>query len=186
MMAAGGGGAAPRAGSMAARVLSGPGRAAAGEAIGAAETAAGLENTVVPSLKRMTAKLELPKGQATVKDYITHLQTKVDAGTLTKQDLLEHHKLLGDLLADEPSGVAKFLSNRPSRLGKSGMAQAAKTDAKIVKQLNKATPGRADAAMDYRAAMLRNKGYKAAGTAAATYIAGDSLTDVLRKVFGGR
>lgn len=172
------------------RVVSGPARADAGAAIGAAQNAAGLDSTVVPSLNRMTRALDLPKGQATAKDYITALQKVVDKGELSPQDLLDHHKMLSDLLADEPTGLAKLMSSRPSRLGKSGVAQAAKTDAKIVEQLNEATPGRAGAAADYSAAMMRNKGYKAAGGVAAGMavpaLLGDNLSALLKKAFGGK
>jgi hypothetical protein len=171
---------------MAGRVASGPARAVAGQAIGAAQDAAGLDSTVVPSLNRMTRALGLPKGQATAKDYITALQGVVNKGELTPQDLLDHHKMLTDLLADEPTGFAKMISTRPSRLGNSGVAQAAKTDAAIVQQLNEAAPGRADAAANYSAAMLRNKGYKAAGGAGLAAITGSNLTNVLKKVFGGQ
>ncbi len=170
---------------MAGRVISGPARADAGMAVGHAQDAVGLDSNTVPSLNRMTRALDLPKGQATAKDYITALQKVVDKGELTPQDLLDHHKMLTDLLADEPTGFAKMISTRPSRLGKSGVAQAAKTDAKIVEALNEAAPGRADAAANYSAAMLRNKGYKAAAGAGLAAITGNNLTKILGKVFGG-
>jgi len=171
---------------MAGRIVSGPARAEAGAAIGAAEKAAGLDGGVVPSLNRMAAKLDMPKGSKTTKDYITELSKKVEEGKIAKQDLLEHHKLLSDLLKDEPKGFAKMISNRPSKLGASGVAQAAKTDAEIVRQLNAAAPGRADAAANYAAAMKRNKGYKAAAVGAGAALTGSKLTDVMQKVFGGR
>ncbi len=173
---------------MAGRVISGPARATAGQAIGAAQDAAGLDSTVVPSLNRMTRALDLPRGQATTKDYITALQKVVDKGTLSPQDLLDHHKMLTDLLANEPTGIAKMLGNGVSRLGNSGVAQAAKTDAKIVQQLNEAAPGRADAAANYSAAMLRNSGYKKAAVAGLTAggaLTGTNLLKVMTKVFGG-
>ncbi len=168
---------------MAGRVISGPSRAEAGAAIGKSQE--GLDQTVVPSLNRMADKLDLPRGARTTKDYLTAIGAAVRRGEVPLQDLLEHHKLITDMLANEPTGVAKMLGNGVSKLGKSGVAEAAKTDAAIVEDLNAALSGRADAAANYSAAMLRNKGYKAAAGAGLAAITGNNLTKILGKVFGG-
>lgn len=168
------------------KVISGPARAEAGQAMGNLERGVGLETDVVPSLKQMSAKLGLK--QASTKDYITAVMKAAKNGELSPQDLLEHHKLITALMENEPGKIAQMLQGKPSPLGGTGgKAIASKADSLIVQQLNEAVPGRADQAANYAAAMTRNKMYQRAGYAAGAGISsliGPKLADLLKKTWG--
>lgn len=169
------------------RIISGPGRQEAGQAMGALEHQAGLETDVVPSLKQMTGKLGLPKSAST-KEYITAVIKAAKDKSIPPQELLEHHKLITSLLENEPSKLAKLLQGAKSPLGGTGgSAIASKADSMIVQQLNEAVPGRANQAANYAAAMTRNKFYRGAGYVAGTglsALAGPKLAELLKKAWG--
>ncbi len=165
------------------RVISGPGRAEAGQAIGAAEAAGGVHSDILPTLKDASANLGLKNASA--KQYLNALMERLKSGEpMSAEALSQHHKMIADLLSKEPSGFGKLLNG--SKIGAPAVAQAAKADSIIVQQLNDAVPGRTDAAANYAAAMMRNKLYKgAAGVVTGAAIGGNPLLAAFKRLTGG-
>lgn len=167
---------------MAGRVISGPSRQAAGEAIGAAERAVGVNTDIVPTIKDAAANLGLKT--ANTKQYLNALLERLKSGEeLGPQALSQHHKMVTEILSKEPAGAAK-LFRRP-QLGAPAEAQAAKINKLLVQRLNSAAPGRASEAANYGAAMLRNKLYKgAAATTAGAVLGKNAILNALSRLTG--
>ncbi len=170
---------------MAGRIVSGPARAEAGAAMGAAERAVGVKTDIIPTIKDVTANLGLKNASA--KQYLNALMERLQSGEeMSPQALSQHHKMISSLMENEPSALAKKVFGAKSNLGAQGSTAAAKADAEIVRQLNQAAPGRGEGAANYAAAMKRQAAYKGAGAVGMAAIGGNHLTSVLKKVFGGQ
>lgn len=169
-----------------ARVISGPGKAEAGEAIAAAERAGGISQTL-PELK--TLGQELGMKNATPRQYVQRLLEKVSDGSINDlpvQKLAEHEEQIGRLLDKEPQGfLGRMLNNDKSQLGKKGVALASKTRAAVSDAINEQVPGRASALADYGAAKTRNALYKGTAAAAGTAAVGGKARKVLKTLFSG-
>lgn len=153
------------------RVISGPSRAGAGEAIGSAEKAVGVNPDVIPTLKDVSNNLGLKT--ANMKQYLNALMERLKSGEdMGPQSLSQHHQMVNEILSKENSGLASKLGIKsPRSIGGPAVAQASKINKMLVERLNGVAPGRADAAANYAAAILRNKIYKGLGGAALTYTA---------------
>lgn len=169
-----------------ARIISGPGRAEAGEAIAVAEKAGGISQTL-PELKTLGENLGMKN--ATPRQYVQRLLEKVANGDVSKmpvQKLAEHEEQLGRLLDKEPQGfLGQIMNSDKSQLGKKGVALASKTRAAISDAINDLVPGRAESMLDYGAAKVRNKLYKGTAAAVGTAAVGGKARKVLTTLFGG-
>jgi hypothetical protein len=167
---------------MVGRVISGPGASEAGEAMGAAEKAVGINNDIVPTLKDVSSNLGLRTANS--KQYLNALMERLKSGEeMGPQSLSQHHKMIAELLTKEPSALAQTLG-LPSKLGKPAVAQAAKINKMLVERLNSVTPGRAAEAANYAAAMFRNKIYKGAAGAAVSYYGSPLLKALFKHTSG--
>ena len=165
------------------RIVSGPGRAEAGAAMGEAEAAAGVHPDIIPTIKDVTANLGLKNANA--KQYLNALMERLKSGEpMSAEALSQHHKMLSELLSKEPSGFGKIISG--SKLGGPAVAQAAKADSLVVQQLNEAVTGRADAAANYAAAMQRGNIYKGAAGLGAAALGRNVILDAFNKLTGRR